>query len=262
MALHYANGPNPFQGPKKITLIVNGTSRQITLPSTGHVEDVGLLPRHGRAQRRARTRSSSSTTRATTATSTSTTSGSPRRARRATRPRRRTLAGGANAQTEHAGYSGLGYVGGYQNQGANTTFKVNRARRRRGGRHARLRQRPEPVRGHQAREPVRQRRLREEARFTGHGRVEQLPDADRQARPEGRQQRHLVPLRHGRRGQRQPRLPRRQAERADPVRHASTPNDTFDGTTLDKCRWTTILNEDPAGYSRRRRQAADQGAGR
>ena len=35
MALHYANGPNPFQGPKKLTLIVNGTSRQITLPSTG-----------------------------------------------------------------------------------------------------------------------------------------------------------------------------------------------------------------------------------
>ena len=51
MALHYANGPNPFQGPKKMTLIVNGTSRQITLPSTGHVEDVGLLPRHGHAQR-------------------------------------------------------------------------------------------------------------------------------------------------------------------------------------------------------------------
>ena len=35
MALRYANGPNPFNGPKKITLIVNGTSRQITLPPTG-----------------------------------------------------------------------------------------------------------------------------------------------------------------------------------------------------------------------------------
>ena len=32
MALRYANGPNPFNGPKKISLIVNGTSRQITLP--------------------------------------------------------------------------------------------------------------------------------------------------------------------------------------------------------------------------------------
>src|SRR6185436_11426958 len=36
-----------------------------------------------------------------------------------------TLAGGANAQTEHPGYSGLGYVGGYQNQGASTTLQVN-----------------------------------------------------------------------------------------------------------------------------------------
>ena len=27
------------------------------------------------------------------------------------------------------------------------------------------------------------------------------------------------------------------------------PNDTFDGTALNRCRWTTILNEDPAGYS-------------
>ena len=27
------------------------------------------------------------------------------------------------------------------------------------------------------------------------------------------------------------------------------PNDTFDGATLDKCRWTTVLNEDTSGYS-------------
>ena len=33
------------------------------------------------------------------------------------------------------------------------------------------------------------------------------------------------------------------------------PNDTFDGDALNKCRWTTILNEDPAGYSVSRRQA-------
>ena len=26
-------------------------------------------------------------------------------------------------------------------------------------------------------------------------------------------------------------------------------NDEFDGDALDRCRWTTILNEDPAGYS-------------
>ena len=46
------------------------------------------------------------------------------------------------------------------------------------------------------------------------------------------------------------------------MRDASSANDKFDGTTLDKCRWTTILNETAAGYRRRRRQAAHQGAGR
>src|SRR5690606_10545108 len=35
MALRYANGPHPFEGEKTISLIVNGESRQITLPSTG-----------------------------------------------------------------------------------------------------------------------------------------------------------------------------------------------------------------------------------
>ena len=27
------------------------------------------------------------------------------------------------------------------------------------------------------------------------------------------------------------------------------PDDEFDGDALDRCRWTTILNEDPSGYS-------------
>ena len=35
-----------------------------------------------------------------------------------------TLGGGATAQTEHAGFSGTGYVGGYQDVGASTTFEV------------------------------------------------------------------------------------------------------------------------------------------
>ena len=51
MALRYANGPNPFDGPKKITLVVNGTSRQITLPPTGSVAELPALRRHRRARR-------------------------------------------------------------------------------------------------------------------------------------------------------------------------------------------------------------------
>ena len=218
MALRYANGPNPFQGPKKITLIVNGTSRQITLPSTGTWKTWRLLPRHGRAQRRARTRSSSSTT---TGDDGNVNLDSLRLAPAGTtryEAEAATLAGGANAQTEHAGYSGLGYVGGYQNQGASTTFKVTALADGEADVTLGYVERPEPVPGHQAGEPVRQRQLREEARAAGHGRVDQLPDVQRQARPARRQQRHLDPLRRGRRRQRQPRLPRRQAERADPVR--------------------------------------------
>ena len=124
MALRYANGPNPFNGPKKITLIVNGTSRQITLPSTGtwptyrlYLDTVALNGgrEHDRAQvRDGRRRQRQPRLRC----------GSRRRARTRYEAEAATLAGGANAQTEHAGYSGLGYVGGYQNQGASTTFKV------------------------------------------------------------------------------------------------------------------------------------------
>ena len=33
------------------------------------------------------------------------------------------------------------------------------------------------------------------------------------------------------------------------MRDRRAANDTFDGDALNKCRWTTILNEDPAGYS-------------
>ena len=68
-----------------------------------HVEDVGLLPRHGRAQRRARTRSSSSTT---TGDDGNVNLDSLRLAPAGTtryEAEAATLAGGANAQTEHAG---------------------------------------------------------------------------------------------------------------------------------------------------------------
>ena len=121
MALRYANGPNPFNGPKTISLIVNGTSRQITLPPTGawpsyqfYVDDVTLDAgtntieiKHaegddGHVNLDSLRLAPAGVTRYEAEAA--------------------TLAGGANAQTEHAGYSGLGYVGGYQNQGASTTF--------------------------------------------------------------------------------------------------------------------------------------------
>ena len=61
LALRYANGPNPSEGPKTVTLTVNGESRQITLPSTGawpnyrlYLDDVDA--RRGREHDRDRAR--------------------------------------------------------------------------------------------------------------------------------------------------------------------------------------------------------------
>ena len=80
--------PEPVPGPEE-----DDADRQRHEPPDHaavdrHVEDVGLLPRHGRAQRRREHDRVQVRRRATTATSTSTRCGSPRRARRATRPRR------------------------------------------------------------------------------------------------------------------------------------------------------------------------------
>ena len=263
MALHYANGPNPFQGPKKMTLIVNGTSRQITLPSTGTWKTWGYYLDTVDAQRRARTRSSSSTT---TGDDGNVNLDSLRLAPAGTtryEAEAATLAGGANAQTEHAGYSGLGYVGGYQNQGASTTFKVTALADGAADVTLGLRERPEPVPGHQAGEPVRQRRLREEARAArtrARGpNYRTLTDKLVAARPAATTSRSATTRATTATSTSTTSTSSRTSRSsAGP----STPNDTFDGTTLDKCRWTTILNEDPAGYSRRRRQAADQGGRR
>ena len=89
MALRYANGPNPFEGPKTVS-----ADRQRREPA----DHAALDRRRGRTtgststtsrSTRARTRSSSRTRTATSATSTSTRCGSRPRASRATRRRRR-----------------------------------------------------------------------------------------------------------------------------------------------------------------------------
>ena len=248
MALRYANGPNPFHGPKKITL-----DRQRHEPADHAavdrvVADLPALPRHRGAQRRREHDRAQVRDRR-------------RRQRQPRLPAARaggheryeaeaaTLAGGANAQTEHAGYSGLGYVGGYQNLGASTTFKVTAFADGETDVTLGYVERPEPVPGHQAGEPVRQRQLREEARAAGHGRVDQLPDVQPTSSS-------CAP------GATTSRSATTRATTATSTSTTSTssrtsrssarpsrPNDPFDGTSLNRCRWTTILNEDPAGYS-------------
>ena len=171
MALHYANGPNPFAGPKKMTLIVNGTSRQITLPSTGtwktwgyYLDTVTLTAGVNTIELKYNTGDDGNVNLDNLRLAPA---GTTRYEAEAG-----TLAGGANAQTEHAGYSGLGYVGGYKNQGANTTIKVNALADGAADVVLGYANGPNPFAGHQAPEPVRQRRLPEEDRASRHRRVE------------------------------------------------------------------------------------------
>ena len=260
LALRYANGPNPFDGPKKITLIVNGESRQITLPATGawpnyqlFVDSVTLDAganeielRHavgddGHVNLDSLRLAPAGTTRYEAEAG--------------------TLAGGANVQTEHAGFSGAGYVGGYQNQGASTTVEV-----------VALADAPAEVTFGYANGPHPAPGTKEVSLYVNgsfakklalpdHERVEPVLDADRDARAARRDQPDLDPLRRGRRRQREHRLRRPRAERADPVRagHRARRRVRRRGDR------PLPLDDDPQrGPGRlllRRRQAADRGAG-
>ena len=124
MALRYANGPNPFDGPKTVTLVVNGERRQITLPATGawptyrlYVDDLAL---DAGANTIAIEHAEGDDGHVNLDSLRLAPAGTVRYEAEAG-----TLAGGAAVETEHAGYSGEGYVGGYQNQGASTTFTVS-----------------------------------------------------------------------------------------------------------------------------------------
>jgi regulation of enolase protein 1 (concanavalin A-like superfamily) len=123
MALRYANGPHPFDGPKTISLIVNGESRQITLPPTGdwpnyqlYLDDVTLDAGANTIELK---HAEGDDGHVNLDSLRLAPAGTKRYEAEAA-----TLGGGATVETEHAGFSGDGYVGGYQNQGASTTFNV------------------------------------------------------------------------------------------------------------------------------------------
>lgn len=124
MALRYANGPHPFEGEKTISLIVNGESRQITLPSTGawpnyqfYVDDLTLNEGTNTIELKYAEGDDGHVN-----------LDSLRIAPAGTvryEAEDAELGGSANVQDEHAGFSGTGYVGGYENVGASTTFTVS-----------------------------------------------------------------------------------------------------------------------------------------
>jgi hypothetical protein len=247
LALRYSNGPNPFQGPKTMTLIVNGTSRVITLPSTGtwktwgfYLDTVTLDAGENSIELKYATGNDGNVNldhiRLAPA-------GTTRFEAEAA-----ALAGGANAQTEHAGYSGLGYVGGYQNVGASTTFTVNA-----------LADAPADVRIGYANGPhpfAGTKRLSlyingvfvKKVAFPTTGEWNQYSSiTDRFPLQAGNNE---ISFRYDEGDEANINLDYLDVTQNEPVECGTVnPNDDFEGTSLDRCRWTTIVNEDAAGYS-------------
>jgi hypothetical protein len=247
LALRYANGPNPFQGPKTITLIVNGTSRQITLPSTGswptyrlYTDTVTLTGGQNTIELKYSAGDDGNVNLDSLRLAPA---GTTRYEAEAA-----TLTGGANAQTEHPGYSGLGYVGGYQNQGANTTWKVIALADGDADVVWGYANGPNPFAG--------TKRL---SLYVNGAFVKKVGFPDTGAWPNYRTLADKIPvkagsndvsLRYDAGDDGNVNLDYLDLKQNEPIQCGTVEaNDSFDGTSLNKCRWTTILNEDPAGYS-------------
>ena len=247
LALRYANGPNPFDGPKKITLVVNGESRQITLPATGswpnyrlYVDDVALDAGANTIELRHAVGDDGHVNLDSLRLAPA---GTTRHEAEAA-----TLAGGATVQTEHAGFSGTGYVGGYQAQGASTTFEVTA-----------LADAPAEVTLGYANGPHPAPGTKEVSLYVNDRFVKKLalPStgewnvystlSDTLALRAGSND---ISIRFDAGDDGNVNLDYLDVEQNEPVQcpPAFEPDDEFDGAALDRCRWSTILDEDPSGY--------------
>ncbi|WP_193610330.1 family 16 glycoside hydrolase [Nocardioides lijunqiniae] len=123
LKLGYANGPNPFEGTKKLSLFVDGERTVLSLPSTGGWKSWGSITQ------RIQLPAGPSSIRLEKI------DGDdghvnldyvqvlvPETMRYEAEAAE--LAGGAVLSTEHAGFSGTGYVGGLETDGARVTFSV------------------------------------------------------------------------------------------------------------------------------------------
>jgi len=247
-ALRYANGPHPFDGDKTISLIVNGERKQITLPRTGtwptyrlYLDTVTLDAGENTIELKYQEGDDGHVN-----------LDSVRLAPAGTvryEAESATLAGGAIPDTEHPGYSGLGYVGGYWNQGASTTWDViafadGEAEVTLGYANG-----PNPFTG--------TKRL---SLYVNGSFVKKVSFPDTGAwrnystiteRFGVRAGANEIMLRYDEGDEANVNLDFLDFKQNEPIQCSGTvePNDEFDGTALDRCRWSTILNEDPAGYS-------------
>ncbi len=123
--IRYANGPNPFDGTKKVSLYVNGVKEALLLPRTGTWRTWGSVARRLALKAGANTiaiRYDAGDDGNVNFDSLTISDPDTYEAEDAA------LAGGANTSTEHPGYTGGGYVQGFQNLGASVTFSTNVAK--------------------------------------------------------------------------------------------------------------------------------------
>ncbi|MCD4532693.1 DUF1080 domain-containing protein [Nocardioides sp. cx-169] len=124
LSLRYSNGPHPFQGPKTVTLVVNGESQVVTLPSTGTWQSYSTF-------RQAVDLSAGANTveirydEGNDGNVNLDVLGIVSQDGIRYEAEEGLLNGGASAQTEHPGYSGSGFVGGFQNAGASARLSVS-----------------------------------------------------------------------------------------------------------------------------------------
>ena len=248
MALRYANGPNPSEGPKTVSLIVNGVSRQITLPSTGtwqnyrlYVDDVALDAGTNTIEI---AHAEGDIGHVNLDSLRLAPAGVTRYEAEAA-----TLGGGADVQTEHAGYSGDGYVGGYQNEGASTTFEVTALADGPAGVELGYVNGPNPAPGvknvslYVNDQFVKKLALPSTGAWTDYGTFSDTLSL--------RAGRNTVSIRYDAGDQGNVNLDYLDVTQNEPVQcgPATAADDEFDGDALDRCRWTTVVNEDPSGYS-------------
>lgn len=126
LTIGYANGPNPFSGAKRLSVIVNGARQQISLPSTTTWKTWGT---HTVRVELPAGASELTLEKVTGTNDDGHVNLDYVQVKRPTTLRYEAEAGarsgGANVQTEHAGFSGTGYVGGLETVGASVTYTVD-----------------------------------------------------------------------------------------------------------------------------------------
>ncbi|MDP3894959.1 family 16 glycoside hydrolase, partial [Nocardioides sp.] len=247
LKIGYANGPHPFEGTKTMSLYVDDQRTVVPLPSTGTWQTWGTvvqriqLPAGPTTLRLVKEPGDDGHVNLDYVQITA-----PQSERFEAEDA--TLAGNANVQTEHAGYSGTGYVGGFDGTGTSVTFDVQVAEE--GERNLVLgyANGPNPFQG-----------TKTASLHVNDTEVKQVSLPDTGAWPNWSTVTETVPLEAGANtvaftledgDTGHVNLDYLDVEKqgvvCDPD-EAVSPDDEFEGSELDTCRWSTILNPTPGG---------------